>query len=52
VPHASTGIRNVTLPTWDQMYVAVEDRLAGHLANVHADVEAIDSGVERQDFFA
>jgi len=41
-PNATSGVNNITLPTWDQIYVCMEDCLTSRYFFVDTTIEACD----------
>jgi hypothetical protein len=50
--NATSGVSNVSLPTWDEVDMDMGDGLTGLGASVDADIEACDRWIGGEDLFA
>lgn len=51
MPHTALRKLCVTQAPWDQMHMAMPDRLPSDFATIHADVVAADGWIQRIDYF-
>jgi len=52
MPYATPWILDISCPAWNQMDVAMENRLSGSFSNIYPHIESPDGRIMGLDFFS